>query len=420
MSAPNPRLDVAVGTRLTNQHTGPLLTSLLSISIVSIVASVAAAFFNPAAFAYAWLWAFFCYFPLLLGGLYWILLHYVCDSRWSVIPKRIWENATSLFWVALLLFAIGFLIPPNKNPNTNYSLAPYVFKWLSPVGQATLADSRTESQLNRDSFWDKSVYLNYPMYLVRAIIYSALLIGISYYYRSSSVAQDASGHPMFTVLMRRYACPLMVVWALVESYSGFDWLMAVDWKWNSSLFGVYTYAIAAQSSLAATIVLIYLFKLKGYFEVLNQEHFHLMGKLLFGFTIFWGYITFGQFLLDWYANIPEETIFYNDHNRGGWVYVTWLVIVGKFVLPVLLLIPQETKRQLPILAGISALILGMHFIEMFWLIMPYSHSHAYWISAVTFATFTSLLGYFFVRNSNAVALYPIKDPRLNECLTIKS
>ncbi len=401
MSAPSNRLDIAVGTRLLTEHSSPALSSLLAASVISAILSAVAAVTYPSLFAHAWLWAFYCYFPIVIGALYWILLHFICDSNWSVIPRRIWENMVHLSWLMIPFFAVFFVVDAPKG------IAHYVWQWIG-------ADDPELSEHYRN------LYLNKESFLIRAGIYFAFFIGVSLYYRSQSVKQDESGHPMFTVLMRRYACPLMCLWALAETFSSVDWLMGIDYKWTSSLFGVYGFAVSAQASLAATIVLLAMFRAKGYYDVLNAEHFHLMGKLLFGFTIFWAYIAFGQFLLDWYANIPEETIFYNDHNRGGWIYVTYLIIVGKFILPVLLLLPQETKKNFHALTKIAGLILVMHFIEMFWLIMPYSHSHNYWVCCLTFCTVTSILGFFFVRNMSLVPLYPIRDPRLNECLTIKN
>ena len=107
--------------------------------------------------------------------------------------------------------------------------------------------------------------------------------------------------------------------------------------------------------------------------MMNHEHFYLMGKLLFGFTIFWAYIAFGQYLLIWYANIPEETIFYNDHNRGHWIYLTYFLVVGKFVFPAIYLLAQDTKKSLRALTFIAVWILFMHGVELYWFIMPYAH-----------------------------------------------
>ncbi len=165
----------------------------------------------------------------------------------------------------------------------------------------------------------------------------------------------------------------MVIFGVIETLAACDWFMGLDWRWASSLFGVYHFAVCAQAGMAACIVIIAWMQSHGLLGRLNHEHYHLAGKLLFGFSIFWAYIAFGQFLLIWYANIPEETIFYNDHNRCDWEYLTYFLIVGKFMFPVIYLLAQDTKRSLRPLVTIALWILFMHVVEMYWFIAPYAH-----------------------------------------------
>jgi len=167
-------------------------------------------------------------------------------------------------------------------------------------------------------------------------------------------------------------------------------------------------------------VLIALLRSGGYLLMMNHEHFYLMGKLLFGFTIFWAYIAFGQYLLIWYANIPEETIFYNAHNRGHWVYLTYFLAVGKFLFPVIYLLAQDTKKSLRALTFIAAWILFMHGVELYWVIMPYAHRGLCpsWQDLAAFITVGSILGFVYIRIAATASLFPTRDPRLVECLTI--
>jgi hypothetical protein len=173
--------------------------------------------------------------------------------------------------------------------------------------------------------------------------------------------------------------------------------------------------------MAAGIVLMALLRAGGHLKILTHEHFYLAGKLLFGFTIFWAYIAFGQFLLIWYGNIPEETIFYNDHNRGAWKFLTYFIIVGKFIFPVIFLLAQDTKKSLRSLAFMAAWILFMHAVELYWFIMPYAHERTVlpsWQDFVAFLTVGSMLGYLYLRIAASASLVPTRDPRLAECLTV--
>ena len=165
----------------------------------------------------------------------------------------------------------------------------------------------------------------------------------------------------------------LVIFGVLETFLGFDWLMGLDWRWFSSLFGAYNFGVCVQASMAAGIVLVAIFRSARVPHGLNSEHFYLMGKLLFGFTIFWAYFAFGQYLLIWYANIPEETIFYNNHNRGHWIYLSFSIIVGKFMFPAIYLLAQDTKKSLRALTRIAVWILFMHGVELYWFIMPYAH-----------------------------------------------
>jgi hypothetical protein len=183
---------------------------------------------------------------------------------------------------------------------------------------------------------------------------------------------------------------------------------------------VYTYAVSVQASLAAGIVIIALFRRAGYLMRMNHEHFFLMGKLLFGFTIFWGYIAFGQYLLIYYANIPEETIFYNDHNRGWWIYLTYFLAAGKFVFPAAFLLSQDNKKNLRALTFIAGWILFMHACELYWFIGPYAHQGILpsWQDFVALFTVGSILTFSYLLISARASLIPVKDPRMVECLTI--
>jgi hypothetical protein len=215
----------------------------------------------------------------------------------------------------------------------------------------------------------------------------------------------------------------LVIFGTLETFLGFDWLMGLDWHWSSSLFGAYNFGVCIQASMAACIVLVAIFRSAGFLGALNSEHYYLMGKLLFGFTILWAYFAFGQYLLIWYANIPEETIFYNDHNHGGWMYFCFLIVVGKFMFPVIFLLAQDTKKSLRSLAGIATWILFMHGIELYWFIAPYEHPETIIPSLqdiLSFLTVGSILGFAYIRICATASLFPNRDPRMVECLTISN
>jgi hypothetical protein len=374
----------------------PLAALFALVALVGIVVSAIGLAVNHTQFAYSWFMAFYYFFTIALGSFFWVTLHYACDSEWDVLARRVWENILALFPVLLVIF-IPLLWP---------DLRDVLWKWTSNAMQ-----SDHEVVI-------RSAYLNQPFFYFRVFLYFAYFILAGLYYRRESILQD--GSPVYTRRMHDHSYLALVIFGLAQTFLGCDWLAGLQWRWASSLFGVYNFAICAQASLAAGIVLIALFRSGGHLLAMNHEHFYLMGKLLFGFTIFWAYIAFGQYLLIWYANIPEETIYYNDHNRGHWFYLTYLLAAGKFLFPVIYLLSQDNKKSLRALTFIAAWILFMHGIELYWLVGPYAHPGLCpsWQDPVAFLTVGSILGFAYVRIASRHSLFPTRDPRLVECLTI--
>jgi hypothetical protein len=398
MSAHPPTIKIPPPERL-GPGNYPISALFAGLSILGIILSVIGAAVDHVQFAYSWFFAFYFFFTIALGSFFWVTLHYACDSDWSVLARRTWENILGLFPVFILI------IMPLMWPE----FRDVLWKWMSPA-------HAHDPELIKRSF-----YLNPTYFYFRVFLYFLYFVLAGLYYRRESVLQDRDGNPILTRRMHDHSYLALVIFGLLVTFLGFDWLMGLDWRWASSLFGVYNYAICVQASLAAGIVLIAILRSAGYLLAMNHEHFYLMGKLLFGFTIFWGYIAFGQYLLIYYANIPEETIFYNDHNRGAWIYLTYFLAVGKFMFPAIYLLAQDTKKSLRSLTLIAIWILFMHGVELYWFIMPYAHLQTIlpsWQDFVAFITVGSILGFAYIRIAATASLFPTRDPRLVECLTI--
>jgi hypothetical protein len=376
------------------------LSSVLPVTaIIGGVLSIIGAFVNHVQFAYSWFFAFYVFFTIALGSFFWVLLHFVCNAGWDVLIRRIWENVLPLFPLLLLLLSPLLIFP---------ELRDVLWKWMgqTPAENHELA--------LRDG------YLNPVFFYVRVLIYFAYFSWMGFYYRSNSVKQDADGNPVWTYRLHIHSYFAMVMFALLETFASFDWYMGMDWRWFSSLFGAYNFGVCAQVGMAFCIVVLAWLRKNGLLARVHTEHFYLMGKLLFGFSILWAYFAFGQFLLIWYANIPEETIFYNDHNRGNWVFLSYFLIVGKFMFPVIYLLAQDTKKSLRALTLIAGWILFMHVVELYWFIMPYAHEASIlpsWQDFVALITVGSILGYGYIRVMSTASLFPVRDPRLVESLT---
>jgi hypothetical protein len=377
----------------------PIMLGLAGISVVGLLLCVLGIVVDHQQFAYSWFFAFYYFFSIALGAFFYVTLHYACDSDWTVLARRVWENMLQLFPVFAVLF-VPLLWP---------DLRDVLWKWMS---NANYDDHERVI---------RSLWLNYPFFYFRYAGYFAYFILAGFWFRRMSVKQDDDGSPVYTRRMHDQSYLALVIFGLAQTFLGNDWLSNLDWKWASSLFGVYNFAVIAQAGLAGGIVVIALYQRAGYLLAINHEHFYLMGKLLFGFTIFWGYVAFGQYMLIWYANIPDETIFYNDHNRGYWIYFTYFLAVGKFVFPSIYLLAQDNKKSLRALAFIAGWILFMHAFELYWFIMPFAHMNTVlpsWMDFVAWITVGSILAFFYIFIAARRSLFPARDPRLVECLTI--
>ena len=172
------------------------------------------------------------------------------------------------------------------------------------------------------------------------------------------------------------SAPGMLLFALTLTFAAFDWLMSLDPHWYSTIFGVYIFAGSFLSILAFITLVVAFMRHSGILrEEITIEHFHDLGKLIFAFTVFWSYIAFSQYFLIWYANIPEETIWYLHRWEGNWKYVSLALVFGHFVIPFLILLSREPKRNVTAMTIMSCWILVIHWIDLYWIIWPNFQHH---------------------------------------------
>ncbi len=222
----------------------------------------------------------------------------------------------------------------------------------------------------------KSADLNAPFFTVRTAAYFAVWIGLSRFFGRRSLRQDTTLDTAVTLEMRRASGPAMLAFAVTTNFAAFDWLMSLDPYWFSTIFGIYFFAGCAVAFFAALPIVAALLQRMNYLtREITIEHYHEMGKLIFGFMMFWAYIAFSQYLLIWYANIPEETSWFLVRQSGSWRIVSLLLIVGHFLLPFFGLMSRGSRRDLRSLLFWAAFLLVMHAVDLFWLIMPSVSPH---------------------------------------------
>jgi hypothetical protein len=270
----------------------------------------------------------------------------------------------------------------------------------------------------------KAPFLNVPFFLIRAAIYFGSWSFIAILYYRGSRGQDATGDPKVSARLRRLAGPSIIVLALTQTFASIDWIMSLTPHWYSTMFGVYFFAGSFVGFIALLSVVVGAMRVAGLLEsVISADHLHDVGKFLFAFTAFWAYISFSQFFLMWYANLPEETIFYRARMEGSWMQVSVLLLAGHFLAPFFYLMGRSVKRNGATLAVGGAWVLMMHFVDLYWQVMPTLHPEGIRPSVLDVAAFLAVGGCFVAAASwlmRRQALVPLRDPRLAESLAFEN
>lgn len=376
---------------------------------VGLVGAGATFVMSPKLGAHAWLFAFFYFFTVLVGCFFWNCLHHATDSEWSVVVRRQIENLASLLRyisVAFVPVAAICIIKPDL-----------LYHWFKPDPQDLLM------------LGTKSEYLSIPYFWVRACSFFVLLFCLSTALRSRSMAQDKDGTAGHTFAMRKIAIAGIPTLALCLTFAGFDWLKALNHHWYSTMWGVYLFAGAAGASMALIVLTCKWLQSQGYLKPVTEEHYHLMGKFLFAFTVFWAYIGFSQYMLITYANIDEETSYFRLRNTGSWNYLSMFLVFGRFFFMFVPLLFQGMKKSRGIIFCASW-ILFMQFLDMFIIIIPQYTFTVYFehggdLLVVFWAAFSCIfpwlgiagcLGLLFLKHLGQGCVFPTKDPRLAESL----
>ena len=232
--------------------------------------------------------------------------------------------------------------------------------------------------------------------------------------------QDSTADVALSRKMRGRSGPAMIALALTINFAAFDLLMSLDPHWFSTIFGVYFFAGCAVAFFAALPVACLLLQRCGFIpHQVTAEHYHDMAKLLFGFNMFWAYIAFSQYLLIWYANIPEETGWFLARQQNGWQFVGLLLIAGHFVLPFFGLMSRRARRDRRTLLFWSIVLLAMHWGDLFWLIMPNVSGTVFMVGAVELLCLIGVGAIwlaFTLRGLGGMRLIPTGDPHLRESL----
>ncbi len=294
-----------------------------------------------------------CFFlSISLGALFFVILHHLTGATWSIVLRRLSELlAMAIPLLGLLMLPIGIaLILGNAQ----------LYPW-----------NNSQIQLSDPLIQKKTAYLNATFFVVRSVIYFVVWSLLAWFFWRFSVRQDVGDQLESRQRVRRWSGPAMFAWAITVNFAAFDWLMTLEPHWFSSIFGVYFFSGCMVGFFATIPVALAIGRRTGRIaKQVTTEHEHDVAKLLFGFVMFWAYIAFSQYMLIWYANIPEETFWFALRQQRPWLWISLLLIVGHFFLPFFGLMSRSSRRNRQVLLGWSCFLLLFHWVDLYWLVMP--------------------------------------------------
>lgn len=371
------------------------------VGVVGLLVSLGLGFSheNPRQLAFSYLFAVVLFFSITVGSLFWVFVHHATDAEWSVLVRRQLENVGALIpLVGVLFIGVAFC-------------APTIFSWwdMNPAHDELLRS--------------KAPYLNQTGFYIRSLIYFVGLGLLGFLVRRNSAAQDADGNPVYTLKNRKLSFIGIPVLALSLTFAAIDWLMALEFRWFSTMWGVYIFAGGVGSAMGLLVLIVTYLKSKGNLKLVTTEHYHVMGKFMLAFCVFWAYIGYSQYMLIWYANMPEETGYFIRRTTDSWWYLSLLLVIGRFFLPFPVLLFQATKKNPKFLCIVAAWLVLMQALDLYIIVMPMLHQKGVNFSVLDITTLIGVGGILaagFFTLLPKTSLFPVRDPRTAESIRLSN
>ncbi len=386
---------------MNGRETHPKLASLqtrgLIVGVIGVVACAIGMMADADQFYRSFLTSYLFWFAISVGCLGWTMIYHLTTGSWGVPSRRIWEaGARTIPLMAVMVIPILMGLDS-------------LFPW-----------ARSEAA-NDAMIQGKSLYLNVPFFIARAVFFGVLWSTFAYLLSRWSKKQDEEGPIPYTTRMRWLSGPALFIMALTLTFFSVDYVMSIDPHWFSTIFGFLFVASDLLAGMAFTILIVKLLEHnKELAKVVTKGTFHDLGNLLMAFVMLWAYMSFSQFLIIWSGNTQEEAPWYVDRMGQGWIVISVILIVFHFALPFLILLTRRTKRASSILVKIAAYMLVMRFIDLYWLTQPsFTHGggvHPHWLDLATMAAVGGLWLGFFGWQLKDKPLLAVNDPRLPEVL----
>lgn len=370
----------------------------LAVGVVGLLLCMVGGWPNPEQFFRSYLLAYVFWVGISLGSLGVVMLHHLTGGGWGFVIRRLLESGTRTLPLMALLF-VPLLFGMSD-----------LYVWARP--DAVAADEILQH---------KSAYLNPSFFMLRTAIYFAAWIGVASLLNRWSGEQDRTAAPGLTRRLQLLSGPGLVLYGLTVTFASVDWVMSLEPHWFSSIYGILFMVGQGLASLAfATALAVALADRPPLSELVSPARLHDLGNLLLAFVMLWTYIAFSQFLIIWSGNLPEEIPWYLHRTGGGWQWIGLFLLAFHFALPFLLLLSRQIKRDARMLMIVSAAIIAMRLVDLYWLVVPAFHPDGvrlHWMDLAAPVGIGGLWMAVFAWQLKQRPLVPIHDPRLKELMT---
>jgi hypothetical protein len=366
---------------------------------VGLVVSITVKHDGGRQFAFSYLVAYMFFLSVCAGALFLVLFHHLFDAGWSVPIRRFCEHIASLLFPVMAVFWSPI-----------YFFRYKLYHWMS------------ESPTTDHALKAKLPMFTQPGFLITSLICFGVWWLLTNRLRYWSLKQDETGGSLPTYKMRFYSYWGIFAFAITLTLAVFLWMTALEHEWFSTMYGVFYFAGSVWMTLALVYIITMILSRQGILtEVLHEHQFYFIGSLMFAFTVFYAYVTFAQYFIIWNGNMPEETFWYIQREKGTWFCWSMIIIFGHFFIPFLGLLRIDVKSIFPYMVAIGVWAWLMHYVDMAFNILPVAHPDGVrwkwiWLDVGCMALIGGVLATRFLAKFASAAPYPIKDPRLIEAM----
>lgn len=365
----------------------------LVVAGLGVLGCVIGVFAARPQFFHAYLISYLFFLGLALGSMAILMIQYITGGAWGAVIRRLLESATR----TLPLMAVLFI--PIALGLTD------LYEWARP-----------EHVAHDPILQHKSLYLNVPFFLGRAVFYFVAWIGIAYFLNRWSHEQDAAADPRLTRRLEMLSRGGLLLYALTMTFASMDWGMSLEPHWFSTLYGVMFMGGQGLSTFAFMIPMAALLAERQPFaRIISPAQFHDLGKLMLAFVMLWAYFALSQYLIIWSANLPEEIPWYLARTKNGWQWVALVLVIVHFALPFLVLLSRDIKRHARAVAVVAVILIGARFVDLFWLLRPAVAPESFaihWLDPAAAAAVGGMWMWLFVSQLKTRPVLPLNDPAI--------